>query len=104
MERKIGVLVGILVFSFLFVTMLAAIPAGAEEQVSLTGTVIQKGNDETGDYSCAIQTESGVYDVSFAGKGKDLMMMSDKKVEATGYVKEKAGKRTIQYKNNTRTN
>ena len=94
MKRKMC-LVGVLVFSFLCVTMLAAIPAGAEGQAKIMGTVVQKGNDEAGNYSCAIQSESAEYEVTFSGRGRDLMMMSNKKVEATGYIREVAGKRTI---------
>ena len=94
MKRKICV-VGILVFSFFVVSMMAAIPAGAQEQVKIMGTVIHKGNEEVGNFTSAIQTESGEYDVSFTGKGKDLQMMFNKKIEATGYVKEKGGQRMI---------
>ena len=72
------------------------------EKMTLMGTVKALGKDKKGVVtSVGIQTDKGDYMVSKKGKGKDLIKMVDKKVEVTGAVMEKKGKKTIsvsQYK------
>jgi hypothetical protein len=81
----------------------AAVKAAVKaEKMTLMGTVKALGKDKKGVVtSVGIQTDKGDYMVSKKGKGKDLIKMVDKKVEVTGAVMEKKGKKTIsvsQYK------
>jgi len=65
-------------------------------QVTVKGTVVAAGKDAKGNVNAvAIRTEKGDYRVVLKGKGKELLKMVDKKVEATGTVREAKGKKSI---------
>ncbi|MGQ9858053.1 MAG: hypothetical protein ACUVS3_05105 [Thermodesulfobacteriota bacterium] len=64
--------------------------------MTLKGTVVAVGKDSKGNVNAvAIRTDEGDYKVVLKGKGKELLKMVNKKVEATGTVKEAKGKKSI---------
>ncbi len=68
----------------------------ASEIVKITGTVVAAGKDGQGKINAvAIQTEKDQYRVVLKDKGRDLLKMVNKKVEASGTVKESKGKKRI---------
>lgn len=70
--------------------------AQAAPKVTVKGTVVAVGKDAKGNVNAvAIRTDEGDYKVVLKGKGKELLKMVDKKVEATGTVREAKGKKSI---------
>lgn len=64
--------------------------------VKITGTVVAAGKDAKGNVNVvAIKTDKEQYRVVLKDKGKDLLKMLNKKVEASGTVKESKGKKRI---------
>lgn len=70
--------------------------AQAAQKVTIQGTVVAAEKDAKGNVKrVAIKTEKGEYRVLLKDKGKELLKLIDKKVEATGTVKEAKGKKSI---------
>jgi hypothetical protein len=69
----------------------------AEESTTVTGSVMAVKNAKGKVTSMSIQTDQGEkYMVATKkGKGKEFMKLADKKVEATGMVKESKGRKII---------
>jgi hypothetical protein len=71
--------------------------AAAGEKSTVTGTVVAAAKDAKGNVTAvAIQTDKGPISVARADKGRDLLKMLNKKVEATGTMKETEGKKTMR--------
>jgi hypothetical protein len=70
--------------------------APAVEKKTVTGTVVAVKKDTKGNVTrVAIKTDSEQITVAKAEKGKDLLKMLDKKVEAKGTLKETQGKKIL---------
>jgi DNA/RNA endonuclease YhcR with UshA esterase domain len=69
-----------------------------KEPVTVTGVVTEVKNKKGKVIGAAIQTDKDTITVVKKGKGADLFKMMGKKIEATGTVAEKKGKKYIYVK------
>ncbi len=81
----------------LMMTLLFAVVAVAEEEEeSIIGTVTAATTDSSGKVTAVkIVTDDGEYLVANNDKGKELLKLVDKDVDASGSIKESGGKKTI---------
>jgi hypothetical protein len=87
----------LLVFGVLMMTLMFAMVAVAEEEEeAIIGTVAAATTDSSGKVTAVkIIADEGEYLVENNDKGKELLKLVDKDVDASGTVKEKDGKKTI---------
>jgi hypothetical protein len=81
----------------LTITLLFALVAVAEEEEEgVIGTVTAASKDSGGKVTAVkIVTDEGEYLVANNEKGKELLNLVDKDVDASGAIKESGGKKTI---------
>jgi Rieske Fe-S protein len=73
----------------------AAPKKAGPEKVTITGTVTEVKDAKGKVTHVSIATDQGDFLVLKKGKGKELLKLANKKVEATGTVKEVKGKKHI---------
>jgi outer membrane usher protein FimD/PapC len=79
----------LIVGALAFITMIFLTPVFAAE-VTIKGTISEKG---------IVADDGEVYAVAETDKGKELIGLVDKKVEVTGSVEEREGKKVITVTN-----